>query len=237
MSKSTPVLKELEDSIIGLKNRLENLNSTDEIDKVEYEETEKKLNALREILEYVDTYKWVKHKKVIEKVKFVRNCRYDYSLIRDELDMTADALKSFMYRVNTNLSLKIGENTIKTILTGGESINIGLSVFRVLTGSLPLEDILLKETFESLPNKKYTTFSLKDCIEEIQYLYTYSKVGREFEEMDLDQNKLAFIRYILESETEKYKVEQRNLLAVLRGKFKTIDEYIDYIMQKEDFEL
>lgn len=237
MSRANSILKELEDNIVKLKTDLKKLNPQDETEKSQYVEAEKKLNALREILEFVDTYKWVKHTNVIEKVEFVRKCRYDYPLIKQELGMTDDALKSFMYRINTNLSLKIGENTIKTILKGGDDINVGLSVFRVLTGNYPLEDILLKETFESLPKKKYTSFSLKDCIDEIKYLYTYSKVGREFEEMDINSDKLAFLRYILESETEKYKIEQKNLLAVLRGKFKTIDEYVDYIMQMEDFEI
>lgn len=228
-------LKKLDEGIIFLTEKLNKIDISDEISSSEFDLVSRKLRALNEILEYVNTYKWVKHLAVIDKIKFIRHCDYDYQLIKRELHLSDDALKSFMYRINQNLNQKIGEKTISLILSNEKNWSDGLMQFRILSGTYSLKEVLLSECYSDLPEKKFTTYSLKECLKEIEYIYTYSDICRKLSKRDLDENKLAFIRYILESETEKYRQEQKDLMLVLQGINITYEDFL--ISLNDKFEL
>lgn len=229
-------LKKLDDGIVSLTQRLRELEEDDSTQQTEYVLLNKKLRALNEILEYVNSYKWVCHKNIIEKLKFCRGCGFDYDLIKKELDMTNSSLKSFMYRVNKALNSKIGENTISMILSDSDKWSDGVMQFRILSGTYKLDDVLFKECYEDLPEKKFTTYSIKECLPEIKYIYTYSNIAKQRAKASLDEDKLAFIRYILESETERYREEQKNLMLVLQGINITYEQFLKYVEDKIEVE-
>lgn len=230
-------LKKLDDGIIFLTVRLQELEDKDEKESEEYKLLSKKLRALDEILDYVNKYKWVKNKNIIEKLKLCRGCGFDYNLIKEELNLSDSALKSFMFRVNKALNEKIGENTIGLILSDSAKWSEGVMQFRILSGTYSLADVLFKECYNDLPEKKFTTFSLKECIPEIEYIYTYSDIGRKRSREVLDNDKLAFLRFILESETEKYREDQKNLMLVLQGINISFEDFMKDLQDKIEVEI
>ena len=186
-------LKKLDDGLIFLNSKLKDLESNDEIESEEYKLISKKIRALNEILEYVNTYNWVSHQAVIDKIKVIRYCEYNYEEIQEKLELSEASLKSFMYRINKSLNSKIGENTIKMILSNKDNWNDGLMQFRILSGVYDLSDVMVPECYSSLPEKKFQTYSLKECLAEIDFIYRYSHQGIEDAKAKLDVNKLAFL--------------------------------------------
>jgi len=227
-------LKKLDDGVLKLNDRLQELDVNDELDKVEYALLSKKLSALTEILKYVNSYKWVKHQAVIDKIKFIRSCGFDYDLIKSELGLTDDSLKSFMYRVNQALDSKIGTDTVKTILSDKDNWRDVVVQFRILSGTYELKSALLSECYDNLPEKKFSTYSLKECREEIEYLYMYSNLYRKIRQGELDSGKLAFLRFILESETEKFRKEQSDLMLMLQGIKISYEDYMNKLENSFD---
>lgn len=230
-------LKKLDDGLVFLNSKLKNLECNDEIDSNEYKLVSKKIRALNEILEYVNTYNWVSHKVVIDKIKFIRFCEYNYDEIQRELGLSEASLKSFMYRINKSLNSKIGENTIKMILSDKDNWSDGLMQFRILSGVYDLSDVMVPECYSQLPEKKFSTYSLKECMAEIDFIYKYSNQGIKDAIGQLDMNKLAFLRYILESETDKYRQEQKDLTLVLQGTNISYDEFIEKVNNKYEVDI
>lgn len=190
---------------------------------------QKQLKALSEIKEYIDSYCWIKREDEKEKLKFLREVDFDYNVAMDNYKVSKNSLVCFMYRESKKLNEKIGDNTISLILSDKDLVSDGLVNFRIKTGVYSLEKILMKETFESLPEEEMNLFDFKDCRNEILYLYTYSKIAREFAYEDISENKLAYVLYILthELKKKKYRDMKKLLLSLLQGVNISIEDFME----------
>lgn len=225
MKKSKMILKEFDKNYAKLKIQKNN--------KVELKSDlfNRQWEAMEEIKRYIDSYQWVTEEKVKEKLKFIRDSNYDYELVRQRFNMSSNALKCFVYQNSKKLEQKIGSDTISSVLSSyDEKVKHGLTTFRVLSGIYTVEEILLKECYAILPKgEDFSFFNLKDCIAEINFLYTYSKIGLEFAFDELNPKILNFLYYIMTHEVKKYQELQKDLLMVLQGINIDIDEFIERI--------
>lgn len=227
MESSYITLKDFDKTYMSLVERFKKLDKTLYPEK--YELYSKQLKALGEIKSYIDSYKWVKGSKVQERLKFLRDTDYDYSLAEEKFGISKNALRCFVFRQSKNLSECIGEDTLSLILSEKDNVADGLTNFRVKSGVYSLDKILMKEAFESLPTEEMELINFKDCKAELQYLYTYSKIAQQFALEDLDQTKLSALLYILnhDMKKQKFRTMKRVLLSLLQGVNIDIDEFME----------
>ena len=229
MQKST--LRELDSDYINIKLKFKKTSNQDE----KYRLYQKQFNALTKVKDYVDSYKWLKNKKAQEKLDFIRKSDYDYKLAQKELGMTYNAVKCFMYQKDKLLIENIGADTLSLITSNNEeNISLGLMNFYVQSGTFDLENIFLKECLDNLPKPKLHFYDLKECLNEIYALYTYTKIARQFAFEDLDPEKLEMLVYILTQETEKYRKEQKLLLSLFQGINIGIEDFKDMMESEEE---
>ena len=226
MSKKKMVMKELDDALVFVRNKLEIYSENDKSEN--YSLLCKQLRALEEVDAFVSEYSWVgKQDGVKEKVKFIRESGYDYDFIRRELGLSVDALKSLVKRMNRRLTDAIGEGTIDMIISRKDTVSLGLIRFRICSGRYPMSDILVDEFYKSMPEPKIDFYNIFECEEEIKLMYLFSKWGMQEAISKCDLGKLAFLMYITQNPVERYAEEQKDLISLFQGINIGIDDYMD----------
>ncbi len=231
MGKKGTILKELDDAI---RIRKEKMNSKS-LDKssLEFDLCKKQLRALLEIDDAVSKYEWVGKQDAVERIKFVRDSHFDYDLVREKYNMSESALKSFMFRLNKKLSDYIGEDTIDLIVSRHNKISLGLIQFRVCSGQYSLSNIFIKGFYEKLPPEKLDLYNIFDCKEEIKLLYYFSNFNMQQKLAECDMDKLAWLIYIMQHSTERYKEEQKDLISLYQGINIRLEDYMGKISELE----
>ena len=227
MSKRGAILKEFDDALRDAKKKLKELENNS--DSEEYSLYSKQLQALEEVNEYISSYDWVGREEVVKKVKFVRDSNYDYDLVRKELNLSADALKSLLFRMNKRLIEHIGPDTIDLITSHKNTVGKGIVQFRICSGKYSMKDIILKGVMEKLPKEKFDFYNIYDCINEIKFLYKYSDFGMEEALDSCDLNKLAFLLYITQNPVDRYSSAQKDLIMLLQGLNIELNDYIEML--------
>lgn len=227
MSSASYSVKDFDNTYRNLEQKLKS-RSADKTSST-YQLYQKQLRALTEIKDYIDSYEWLKREDEKEKLKFLREVDFDYKAAMDKYKVSKNSLVCFMYRESKKLNEVIGENTIPLILSDKDTVSDGIVNFRIKTGVYSLEKILMKETFDNLPQDEMNLFSFKDCKEEILYLYTYSKIAREFAYEDISESKLAFILYVIghDLKKKKYRDMKKLLLSLLQGVNISIEDFVE----------
>lgn len=244
MSKRGSVLKEIDDNLVLLREKYSQLENSSDL--VAFDLCRRQLAVMEEIAAYVDSYEWlgtipkdgVKLGGVLEKVKFIRDSYYDYDLVKKHFNLSADALKSLLFRTNKKLTDKIGVDTIDLVLSRYDKVSLGMTQFRIRSGKYNLVDILLSDFYSELPEPKMNFYKVEDCETEIKTLYQYSQFGLKDALACCDKSKLAFLLYILQNTTERYKEDQKDLISLLLGINWSIDRYLQKLSQLrgEDFD-
>lgn len=206
------IFKKLQSAIKATKKNLVLYSSSSDLGELEKE----KLALLMSIVDYINTYEWLQRDSIKERVKAFLKSKYDYNKVAEEFGITKNSLQVSITYASKVLENKIGSNTIDLILKGELEtaklqLNLGLDVFNGL--SLVIGDIA-----DKLPQAaNNTSIGLCDCTKELEFLsaYTYIKALSSLE--GLDKAKLSFIRYVLESNDEKYSNERNLLIKYLNG--------------------
>ena len=222
MGKRGTLLKELDDSLSQVQTLIKKGADEQKMDLYK-----RQFRALTEINEYVSTYEWAGHEKNREKLRMIRESGFDYDFIRSELNMSSDALKSFLYRNNQKLEKYIGETTLDLIMSKNNTVGYGLMNFRLSAGIYKPEDIFMPYCYERFPEGKFDFIKLFESEPELRFLYTYSKVGFEEALANIDMTKLSALLYILKNPNiEKYREEQKDFIQVLLGINMTFEDYL-----------
>lgn len=233
MSKKKMVLRELDDALSFVRNKLDALG--DDVENENYLLLCKQLRALEEIDNFVSDYAWVgKQESVKERVRFIRESGYDYDFVRRELNMSADALKSLVTRTNKRLTECIGDGTIDMIISRNETVSLGLIRFRICSGRYSMADILISDFYKSMPEGKIDFYDIFECEEEIKLMYLFSNWGMQEAIAKCDMNKLAFLMYITQNSVERYAEEQKDLISLFQGINIGFDDYMEKLAALRD---
>ena len=119
------------------------------------------IDLLEEIIEYVDSFDWLKKDKSKEKVQFFLESGEDYDLLCKQYDISKDTAYNTIRWASKQLRDKIGENTVSLIKDG--YIEEARAAFYQGTGRLGIEKFVVSELLEHLPEPKYTTYYLEEC--------------------------------------------------------------------------
>lgn len=231
MARSKMIFKDIENCLSDLR---EEEKKADKRDKEYISNLKLKQKALKQVSDYVDSCNWLVKEDAKLKLRTIRASKYNYALVREQLNMTDDGMKSFMKYCIAKVKERIGENTVDLIMEG--QIQIALVQFKTLIGELSLEKLLIPEAYENLPNEDFRPEVLYKCRKEIEFLYDFSQTKFEERLEGLNTENLAFLRYILEKNTPKFVKEKYDLVKILSGNSKeSLDSYFERLEEESNY--
>lgn len=203
--------------LIREKNNAEKKLSITPEQTEEYDNLCDKVDLLKEIIEYIKGFTWVKHVDTREKIKFLVESDFDFELYMDrfEVDYTsAKNLAKYCYKL---LYQRIGENTLKLIKDG--YLAEARSAFYVGIGKVKKEDYVIQSLIDILPDSKFTAaLDLEECRNELTVLSNMSVWRLKYYDENIDKDKMAYVLHLLEGKSKKADLFRPYLIAFLQNK-------------------
>ena len=187
-------------------------------DKQDEDLIEKK-ELLVEVVDYVNSMKWLSRTPAKKKIAFFIKSGYDYNALCAEYDISYESAKNSVKWASKQLKSKIGEHTVKLIRDG--YISEARDAFYVGTGQISRENLFLSDIARVLPESKFSAaYDLQDCLSELVYLRKISLnyIERHAEKVNL--NKLAHLLSLIEGSSKKAVWLRPYLIDMLMGYMK-----------------
>lgn len=230
---SRTVFKKIEDTYKAVYIELKREEKkTDYKDKVKIEQLKKQKDLIQEVINYVNSFVWLKHEGTIERVKFFLKSKFNLQEFCNHFGITYEAGKVCISYVNKKCLEKIGRNTLDLILEG--KLDAARAEFYFRTGQLKIRNFIVDAALVDIPEPSYIGVDLKECERELRYFRVYSQAVLTAELEKLDKDKLAYIRYILEGDNPKLVEERLHLMALLQGQT-TVKEYLEEVQERNRY--
>ncbi|SFM05059.1 hypothetical protein SAMN03159341_1152 [Paenibacillus sp. 1_12] len=131
----------------------------DGLEEIQVEQN--KLDALMEIVRYVNKMDYIKSNTVKEKFSFFLRNKYSYKLTADKFNEShVNNIEVMISRVSKDLERMVGKEIIELILAG--KVSEAMKVFRAGTMSEPSMWYFLPEVVKYLPEPKFEMFTTVD---------------------------------------------------------------------------
>lgn len=194
-----------------------------------YEFLADKLTLLDEIIAYINSYAWIKHNKIKDKVKFFVESGFDYELYCREYGVSYASAKNsgkYAYKLLIN---KLGENTLDLIKKG--YLDEACSAFYVNSGKLKKEKFITQSLIDILPEPEFTAgLSFEDCRNELTILSNMSMWRLEYCKNKMNKDNMAYVLHLLEGTSKRADLFRPYLIAFLTNKI----TYEELLKAEED---
>ena len=186
---------------------------------IQDENLQDKKELLSEVVDYVNSMKWLSRTPAKKKIAFFIKSGYDYEALCTEFDISYESAKNSVKWASKQLKSKIGEHTIKLIRDG--YISEARDAFYVGTGQISRENLFLSDIARILPESKFSAaYDLQDCLTELVYL---SKISLDYIEKlakKVDKHKLAYLLSLIEGSSRKATWLRPYIIDMLMGYMK-----------------
>ena len=176
-----------------------------------------------ELKNYMYSYTWLYKQKAKEKIKCFIESGFDYEAFMDEFRLSSYQARNAVSWANRQFKKKIGENTL-TLLNQG-FIDEARAAFYASSGQCTLQDMVLKECYDKMPESKLCFYKLSDCELELRVLRIMSKANLDAYYNEVDMDHLAFLRYLLEGHSKRAELFRPYMVKLLMNEL-TVDELV-----------
>lgn len=207
----TKIYDSLSDVVMEIKER--SLKGQD------VEDCEKKKQALVRVLKHaLQDDSWLSHKTSREKVRyFIHNgCDYDKTMEHFKAK-SRNSVESSMSVFGKKFAEAIGVDTVDLIVNG--FVEEAMKQFDQMTQKVDSSDIYLKGVSKLLPKPKNKYFLLEDCKEELKLLRLLTTSFLEQHTKRFDEEKIAYLLYVLVSSEKGVGKERSVLQDLLKGEY------------------
>lgn len=173
------------------------------------------LRLLEEIDAYLRSFVWLRKQRTKDKMLTYLDGCFDYSLLCTEFGITYEQAKNAVHWAATKFENKIGSHTLKLIEQG--CIDEARAAFYIGTGQLKLEELVTEQCVVELPEPLYDIFSLAECEQELRVLRLISKATLASYMESVDDEKMAYLMYLLKGNSKKAALFRPYLVALLAG--------------------
>ncbi len=219
---SRTIFKKVEDAYKAVAIELKNEEKKKEYkDVVKIEELHRQRDLIQEVLNYINSFSWLKHEETIKRIKFFLKNKYNYQEFCNQFEITYEAAKVCVSYANQKCIEKIGRNTIDLIIEG--RLDEAKAEFYFRTGQLKIRNYIIDSALTEVPEPEYITLDIEDCKKELSFLRLYSQSLLDSRVELLDKEKLAYIRYILEGDNPKLSEQRLLLMKMLSCQIKVED--------------
>lgn len=194
-----------------------------------------KLQALKELETYVESYDWVRTAKTLEKVKVVIKNDFDYEESAKELNTTIRTLKVMFSRCDSELKGKI-EQPLNYILEG--KLSEGVDLFRLGDKEAELQKYrnqipLLETVLKTEPIEPTEDYSVVDYINALKFIKIYSKPQFSLGVEKAGTDKINYLLFMLFNPSNKYAYQRELILQFLNNELK-LEELVSILNEFEE---
>lgn len=187
-------------------------------DKQDEDLIEKK-ELLVEVVDYVNSMKWLSRTPVKKKITFFIKSGYDYEALCTEFNISYESAKNSVKWASKQLKSKIGEHTVKLIRDG--YISEARDAFYVGTGQISRDNLFLSDIARVLPESKFSAaYDLQDCLSELEFLRKISLDYIKKLTKKVDKSKLAYLLSLIEGSSRKATWLRPYIIDMLMGYMK-----------------
>ena len=187
-------------------------------DKQDEDLIEKK-ELLVEVVDYVNSMKWLSRTPVKKKITFFIKSGYDYEALCTEFGISYESAKNSVKWASKQLKSKIGEHTVKLIRDG--YISEARDAFYVGTGQISRDNLFLSDIARVLPESKFSAaYDLQDCLSELEFLRKISLDYIKKLTKKVDKSKLAYLLSLIEGSSRKATWLRPYIIDMLMGYMK-----------------
>ena len=187
-------------------------------DKQDEDLIEKK-ELLVEVVDYVNSMKWLSRTPVKKKITFFIKSGYDYEALCTEFNISYESAKNSVKWASKQLKSKIGEHTLKLIRDG--YISEARDAFYVGTGQISRDNLFLSDIARVLPESKFSAaYDLQDCLSELEFLRKISLDYIKKLTKKVDKSKLAYLLSLIEGSSRKATWLRPYIIDMLMGYMK-----------------
>ena len=192
-------------------------------DKQDEDLIEKK-ELLGEVVDYVNSMKWLARTSAKKKITFFIKSGYDYEALCTEFDISYESAKNSVKWASKQLKSKIGEHTVKLIRDG--YISEARDAFYVGTGQISRDNLFLSDIARVLPESKFSAaYDLQDCLSELEFLRKISLDYIKKLTKKVDKSKLAYLLSLIEGSSRKATWLRPYIIDMLMG-YMNIEELL-----------
>ena len=192
-------------------------------DKQDEDLIEKK-ELLVEVVDYVNSMKWLSRTPVKKKITFFIKSGYDYEALCTEFNISYESAKNSVKWAAKQLKAKIGEHTVKLIRDG--YISEARDAFYVGTGQISRDNLFLSDIARVLPESKFSAaYDLQDCLSELEFLRKISLDYIKKLTKKVDKSKLAYLLSLIEGSSRKATWLRPYIIDMLMG-YMNIEELL-----------
>ena len=183
------------------------------------ENLQDKKELLSELINYVNSMKWLSRTPAKKKITFFIKCGYDYEAFCAEFNISYESAKNSVKWAAKQLKSKIGEHTVRLIRDG--YIEEARLAFYTGSGHISRETLFLSDMVAILPESKFSAaYDLQDCLTELVYLRKFSVDYIEKHAKNVDKTKLAYLLSLIEGDSKKAVWLRPYLIDMLMGYMK-----------------
>ena len=179
-----------------------------------YEFLVDKLSLLDEILEYIESYEWVKQAKMKNRINFLVESGFDYDLYCKTYNVSYESARNSSKYAYQLLSSKLGENTLYLIRNG--LLEEARAAFYVGTGKLKKEKFITQSLIDILPEPEFTAgLSFEDCRNELTILSNMSMWRLEYYKHRMNRDNMAYVLHLLEGSSKRADLLRPHIISFL----------------------
>lgn len=202
------------------------------------DDTVYKMHFRKQLLDEIETFmysfSWLRKSSIINRIDTYRNCHFDVSFTLKTLGETSPkAFNTAIWTASKKFKELIGENTLDLIKRGDDAI--ARRQFLIRVGSLNSTRLISDKVIELLPEPSLTAGLIyaSECRNELQFLKSLTLKNIESVVNRLDDSKLAFLRYLLDTTDSSYAVQRELVYQFLEGEIDSIDNLV--VLLKSNF--
>lgn len=212
------IFKEIKEALIDAKKEINSGTLTQtELDLAKF-----KLTVLRDIELTIYEAHYVAQEPARERIQYFMDSNFDYHTVAEKVGTTISSVKSTISQLNKKAVEVVGDDTIKLVAEG--LIETALTRYKHGNNKFITNTLILNEVMTIMPAPKDKTItsmaSVKNEIKILKIL-THNQVHKYLK--GLNEDNLAFIRYILEVNDEKYTYEKEILRHYFKGTLMSLD--------------
>ena len=182
----------------------------------ENEFVQQKRELLSEIIDYINSYKWLSGRKLKEKVKCYLSCGFDYGFLCENFNISYKSARSSMKWASKQLRKRIGEHTLELIRE--DNIEEARLAFYIGTDVIKKEDFILNDLILELPEPQFTaSLDFSDCKNELIILCNLSRARLKYYIDVMDKRKMAYLLHLMEGSSVRANTKRPLLLNYLTG--------------------
>lgn len=205
------IFHEIEDLVAEVKGRIDTLGGESDLTL-----EERRHQLLMRIVSYVNSYEWLSHHKIREKVACFLRSRYNYRLVAEEFDLPLSSVHKSISYASDRLRRRIGG---VLALIRSDNLDDAERELHLVKGAVDPLSLFVRGILENFKPEKDAGVDLVGCQREISFLSYFTTRNMNRILSKIDSKKLNHVLYMLLKSDVTY--PERGILArcILDGEF------------------